>query len=44
MGTEGFYIAPDGTRFSLDDTSDWCPWFRLHHIKGTTLDKLGLIS
>ena len=44
MGTEGFYIAPDGTRFSLDDTSDWCPWFRLHHIKGTTLDKLSALS
>lgn len=42
MGTRGFYTAPDGTEFSIEDMKEWCFFFRLHKIKGITLDKLGL--
>ena len=42
MGTLGFYIAPDGRTFSVNDLNEWCWLFRLHRLKGATLEELGL--
>ncbi|SEA21660.1 hypothetical protein SAMN02745687_02174 [Lachnospiraceae bacterium NK3A20] len=42
MGDVGYYIAPDGTEFSVDDMNEWCFFFRMHNIKGITLEQLGL--
>lgn len=36
MGSMGYYIAPDGTKFRVHDRSEWCPFFRLHDIEGIT--------
>ena len=42
MGTLGFYVAPDGRTFSVNDLNEWCWLFRLHRLKGATLEELGL--
>jgi hypothetical protein len=44
MGSMGFYVTPDGTKFTVLDTDEWCPWFRLHRIEGISLKQLGLGS
>lgn len=40
MGSVGYYTAPDGTTFRVIDRSEWCLFFRLHDIKGITLEQL----
>ena len=40
MGSMGYYTAPDGTTFRVNDRSEWCLFFRLHDIKGITLEQL----
>ncbi len=42
MGSMGYYTAPDGTEFRVNDRSEWCLFFRLHDIEGITLKQLGL--
>lgn len=44
LGTVGYYTAPDGTPFSVEDTDEWGLWFRLHRLKGISLKQLGLGS
>jgi len=40
MGSMGYYTAPDGTEFRVNDRSEWCFFFRLHDIEGITLDTI----
>ena len=42
MGTVGYFTAPDGTKFHVNDMNEWCIFFRLHTIEGITLEQLGL--
>lgn len=42
MGTMGYYTAPDGIEFRVNDRNEWCFFFRLHDIEGITLEQLGL--
>lgn len=42
MGTVGYFTAPDGTKFHVNDMNEWCTFFRLHTIEGITLEQLGL--
>ncbi|WP_329886681.1 hypothetical protein [Pseudoramibacter faecis] len=44
LGTVGYYTAPDGTAFSVEDMNEWSVWFRLHRIKGISLKQPGLGS
>lgn len=40
MGDVYFFTAPDGTKFSVRDSDQWCPWFRIHKISGMSLHKV----
>ena len=42
MGTVGYFTAPDGTKFHVNDMNEWYTFFRLHTIEGITLEQLGL--
>lgn len=42
MGNMGYYSAPDGTKFRVNDRNEWCFFFRLHDIEGIALEQLGL--